>query len=336
VRPFPIRPSPEADDVAAKRDDVARAVRPCCGAKSDDVARQRWADLGCDPAVAGGGGPLISGLVTRLYRNVTDTVLSVNGVLTTPGHHWLSADGRIERIDDIIARGAVLVDAAGEARSGEIERFVFREETARQFEVATDRLSPEAGALALQPEMRTGWRTYNFEVERLHTYVAGGYRVHSRSAPDLVPLDGNDQKLPFIVTDFTLRPSDGKGVAPDVVWTDHRGDEHIIHTAPSGPNGESVLVRETIYEKESGAVRDWVTVSRTVDDATGVEQSARSSTSAPTAPRSPSRRSARRLARISARRSPATAWCCRWHRRRCSRRSSATSARPCRATPAST
>ena len=60
-----------------------------------------------------------------------------------------------------------------------------------------------------------------------------------------------------------------------------------------------------------------------------------SSTSASTAPRSPSRRSARRLARISARRSPATAWCCRWRRRRCSRRSSATSARPCRATPAS-
>jgi hypothetical protein len=42
------------------------------------------------------------------------------------------------------------------------------------------RFAREGGA-ALKPEVRRGWRTYNFEVERLHTYVAGGVRVHNRS-----------------------------------------------------------------------------------------------------------------------------------------------------------
>jgi hypothetical protein len=35
----------------------------------------------------------------------------------------------------------------------------------------------------LAPRIEQGWKTYNFEVEDLHTYVAGGVRVHNDSDP---------------------------------------------------------------------------------------------------------------------------------------------------------
>ncbi|MEM8837214.1 MAG: M10 family metallopeptidase C-terminal domain-containing protein [Pseudomonadota bacterium] len=34
----------------------------------------------------------------------------------------------------------------------------------------------------IEGDVRSGWRTYNFEVERYHTYIAGGIRVHNDSA----------------------------------------------------------------------------------------------------------------------------------------------------------
>ncbi|MCA3283989.1 MAG: hypothetical protein ING16_14085, partial [Roseomonas sp.] len=36
------------------------------------------------------------------------------------------------------------------------------------------------GAIALAPQQKDGWCTYNFEVKGLHTYVAGSLRVHNR------------------------------------------------------------------------------------------------------------------------------------------------------------
>lgn len=128
----------------------------------------------------------------------------------------------------------MLVDAAGTAVPAEVERFRFGGDTADRFEVATDWMSPEAGALALKPEIRTGWRTYNFEVEKLHTYVAGGYRVHNTSAPDFVPLDGNGQRLPYIETHVTEMP-DGTEISSGVAYLDLRGDQHFLTTIPGAP-----------------------------------------------------------------------------------------------------
>lgn len=49
------------------------------------------------------------------------------------------------------------------------------------FEEAEELLCASDGALALAPDVIRGWRTYNFEVAELHTYVADGLRVHNDS-----------------------------------------------------------------------------------------------------------------------------------------------------------
>src|SRR5690606_26607206 len=57
----------------------------------------------------------------------------------------------------------------------------FDSETVGLFEGAEGFVAPVVGALAEAPVHKSGWKTYNFEVERYHTYVAGGLRVHNAS-----------------------------------------------------------------------------------------------------------------------------------------------------------
>ncbi|WP_422376203.1 DUF4214 domain-containing protein [Roseibium sp.] len=52
------------------------------------------------------------------------------------------------------------------------------------FEQAEGYVYPENGNLAVKPVYKKGWKTYNFEVEDFHTYVAGGVRVHNDSWND--------------------------------------------------------------------------------------------------------------------------------------------------------
>lgn len=76
----------------------------------------------------------------------------------------------------------------GEQRAAPIRLVDFRAATTS---IATARLLragaadeasyPTVGNLALKPATEDGWQTYNFEVEELHTYVAGGIRVHNDS-----------------------------------------------------------------------------------------------------------------------------------------------------------
>ena len=60
------------------------------------------------------------------------------------------------------------------------ERLVYSAATADMFERATA-MAATSGALAIAPHALDAWATYNFEVEDLHTYVAGGVRVHNDS-----------------------------------------------------------------------------------------------------------------------------------------------------------
>jgi Ca2+-binding RTX toxin-like protein len=60
-------------------------------------------------------------------------------------------------------------------------------ETASLFEAVSEVVYPSDGGTALKPQIREGWRTYNFEVEDLHTYIAGGLRVHNTSVLDILP-----------------------------------------------------------------------------------------------------------------------------------------------------
>jgi murein DD-endopeptidase MepM/ murein hydrolase activator NlpD len=47
-----------------------------------------------------------------------------------------------------------------------------------QASITLREIAVSAGSVALAPHERPGWLTYNFEVERLDTYIAGGARAH--------------------------------------------------------------------------------------------------------------------------------------------------------------
>ncbi|UES59914.1 hypothetical protein GFK91_29635 (plasmid) [Roseibium aggregatum] len=77
-------------------------------------------------------------------------------------------------------KGSVLL-ADGSEVEVTAERIVYSADTADMFEQAEGYVYPENGNLALKPIHKKGWKTYNFEVEEFHTYVAGGVRVHNDS-----------------------------------------------------------------------------------------------------------------------------------------------------------
>lgn len=61
------------------------------------------------------------------------------------------------------------------------ERIRYSEETAHLYEQGERLVARSEGGLALAPRIERGWKTYNFEVSDLHTYVANGIRVHNDS-----------------------------------------------------------------------------------------------------------------------------------------------------------
>jgi hypothetical protein len=73
-----------------------------------------------DPAVNGGHGPLVSGRVTRTFRNQAFTFSFLN-LRTTPGHRFLTGEGGFERLDSILENDGTVVSQIGEvvrARTG--------------------------------------------------------------------------------------------------------------------------------------------------------------------------------------------------------------------------
>lgn len=132
---------------------------------------------------------LVPRRVTRLFRNVTTEWLkltwteagNLRELICTPGHHFLDRFGNFPPIDKMIAAGrATVVLASGELAEVSAERIIYSTETAGLFERA-EVYGAAVGGAALQPSELDGWQTYNFEVEDLHTYIAGGIRVHNIS-----------------------------------------------------------------------------------------------------------------------------------------------------------
>ncbi len=130
--------------------------------------------------------------VTRLFENVTAEWLKLSfddgqnrdPIIVTPGHRFLQPDGSFERIGAIIEQGAGLtqiVAADGKVVSVRARAIIYSQQTAHLFEEASAHFAT-AGAVALQPDFAPGWRSYNFEVEGLHTYIASGVRVHNESS----------------------------------------------------------------------------------------------------------------------------------------------------------
>jgi hypothetical protein len=139
--------------------------------------------------------PLVEARVTRLFTNVTDEWLVIKPaagelarlsieafeLTVTPGHEMLDGFGRFRKAIDIVNSDAQLVREDGRVVKVEFSHVVYSAATAHLYEEAEIMVARTAGGLALQPEVKRGWKTYNFEVEHYHTYVAGGFRVHNDS-----------------------------------------------------------------------------------------------------------------------------------------------------------
>ncbi|WP_208352882.1 calcium-binding protein [Pseudaestuariivita rosea] len=144
--------------------------------------------LAFDPAVDLGRSGLVPRKIVRLYHNVTTEWLKLswteNGeqkeLISTPGHHFLDQFGDFPTVENMLRDGhATVVLASGELTEVTAERIVYSAETADLFERAE--VAAQVGNTALKSEPAEAWVTYNFEVEDLHTYVAGGIRVHNQS-----------------------------------------------------------------------------------------------------------------------------------------------------------
>lgn len=161
--------------------------------------------LAFDASADMGRGALVTRRVTKLYKNTTREWIRLKWVengesrelVSTPGHHFLDEFGQFPPIHDMITSGrATVVLASGILTEVLAERIVYSSETASLFERG-EVYGIVAGNAALAPAGIDGWQTYNFEVEDLHTYVAGGVRVHNISDPFAHNGVGVDASGPF-------------------------------------------------------------------------------------------------------------------------------------------
>jgi len=121
-------------------------------------------------------GNLKPGKVKQTFQNHTTDLIRLrrgdeyDDLFTTPGHLFLGESGNFFRIGDqlqFVGEEVSLVDFHGnivtakrsKVHPGEIENSPPKDDSITQ----------------------VGWRTYNFEVEDFHTYIADGNRVHNDS-----------------------------------------------------------------------------------------------------------------------------------------------------------
>jgi hypothetical protein len=147
--------------------------------------------LAFDPTADLGRGALVPRRVTRLFRNSTTEWLKLTWLdpasgeakelVATPGHNMLDKFGHFTRLDALVKGNTCeIILSSGDCIMAQAERLVYTSATADMFERATA-MAATSGALAIAPHALDAWATYNFEVEDLHTYVAGGVRVHNDS-----------------------------------------------------------------------------------------------------------------------------------------------------------
>lgn len=187
-------------------------------------------------------GALVPGLVTQLLSNVTDTwLLLSNGSVVTPGHHYLRPDGSFAEIQDIVADDGRIVEADGSILTVSAEVIRYSTETAHLFEEAELLVYASEGGLALTPEIKRGWKTYNFTVAVTHTYIADGIRVHNESVlaavrpgDSLLSLDDNLQNA-ALLRDVN---ADGR-------------DEVVLLDGVRQPGQNTIIVNEYTYTAPS-------------------------------------------------------------------------------------
>ncbi|MFD1882096.1 hypothetical protein [Paracoccus pacificus] len=187
-------------------------------------------------------GCLVPGRVTQLLHSVTDTWLHLsNGTYVTPGHRYLRPDGSFAEIRDIVADDGRIVAADGSVQTVTAEVIRYSAETAHMFEEAEMLVYASEGGTALAPEVKRGWKTYNFTVAETHTYIADGIRVHnesvllaSKDSDSLLSVDGPMQNA------AVLRDVNGDG-----------RDEVVILDGVREPGRNTVVVQEYTYTAPS-------------------------------------------------------------------------------------
>jgi len=152
--------------------------------------------------------------VRSSFRGVPD------GLVVAQGHRFPIESEDTKRFHDLLRSvdsAARLGGATSEIFAARGESIEYSTSTAGLLEHATVRSEISAGGAEFEQEGREGWKTYNFEVERYHTYVAGGIRVHNKSGlPGAVAVaidDFVDEQLDFevgttadFVTDVGVSP----------------------------------------------------------------------------------------------------------------------------------
>ena len=141
--------------------------------------------------------------VVRLFENTTRQLLEISVVpknaieaqkagfellTVTPGHSFLTVEGDFKEIGEIIRRSelqgsaARIVLSTGAVVSIQAKYICWASETQDRYERSMIFEYAASGSAALKPKGIELWKTYNFEVEELNTYIAGGVRVHNQSA----------------------------------------------------------------------------------------------------------------------------------------------------------
>jgi Ca2+-binding RTX toxin-like protein len=201
--------------------------------------------------------------VSRLMRNATTDWISLSGlpdaahepVFITPGHEVLTPSGEFRMIGALLEGDAgevELVASDGSAFMAVATRVAYSASTAELFEQA-DAQVPVDGNAALVPAPVSAWKTYNFEVEGLHTYVAGGIRVHNDSLLDHVT---SKEGVKSIQTDANGRIIGVTTFASISGETVHRvaGDEIEVETADGGLKKVTSVISQTIRYEDSDTV----------------------------------------------------------------------------------
>ncbi|MES0884378.1 hypothetical protein [Roseibium sp. SCP14] len=146
--------------------------------------------LAFDPSLDGGLGDLVPRRITRLYRNSTTEWIKLTWVdgeetkelVATPGHRFLDRFGGFSALEDMIENGRVTAAlTSGEFAELNAEKILYSAATAHLFDRTCSRGVIACNGPTAQPAEQDAWQTYNFEVEDLHTYVAGDIRVHNDS-----------------------------------------------------------------------------------------------------------------------------------------------------------
>ncbi|MBF9232322.1 hypothetical protein [Microvirga alba] len=183
-------------------------------------------------------------------------------LVTTPGHRFLTTNGDFKRIDEILASDAQVVLRDGSVVAVSAKQIVYSEKTAHLFEEAKHDCQISHGNITLDPQVEAGWKTYNFEVEDLHTYVANGVRVHNDSVTQYLP---KGAKL------IAALP-DADGYARDMIYVRKDG----ILVAVRGENdghGNTIRTKETLVYGPDTPGGDGATVRQNVTYTNGKETS---------------------------------------------------------------